>query len=326
MSRRILTASLSLLLLAPLSARAGERFRFPVAASSKVLGYAPLWVADKKGFFEREGLDVEITLTHGTSPSLRALVAASVHAALAGNDGVIALVEKGVEDLAIIASGSKSTHMIIGKSHIKNFADLRGAMIGASTLTSGTAFLLRQVLKAHGLQYPRDYSLVDVGGSGPSLIAISSSNVAAGILSVPLNFRAQQLGLSVIGKVTDVFPNYLLSGFAVRRRWAQEHRLEVVKFLKGLLSARRWLEENRADGAALLAKELKLKPELARQGLDYYLDHGAWEADLDINLDGLRAVIGVYQEQAQARGPLAKPESYIERGYLQAALKKLGRQ
>jgi ABC-type nitrate/sulfonate/bicarbonate transport system substrate-binding protein len=314
---------ISMLLLPLVLASAAEKFHIPVAASSRVLGYAPLWVADKKGFFEREGLSVEVTVTRGTPPSLRALVAKSVHAALAGNDGVIALVEKGAEDLAIIAGGSKSTHMIIGKSNIKKFEDLRGATIGSSTLTSGTALLLRRVLKAHGLEYPKDYSLVNVGGSGPTLIAIASGNVAAGIVSVPLNFRARQLGLSLIGKVTDVFPNYLLSSFAVRRRWAQEHRLQVVQFLKALLKARKWLEENRDEGATFLADELRLKPVLARQGLDYYLDHRAWEPDLGINLDGLKAVVGVYREQADAGGP-PKPEKYVELSYLKTALKELG--
>lgn len=314
------------MLLLPLSsAGVAEKFQIPVAASSRVLGHAPLWVADKQGFFEREGLRVEVSVMRGTSPCLRALVAKSIHAALAGNDGVIALVEKGIDDLAIIAGGSKSTHMIIGKKHIKKYEDLRGATIGVSTLTSGTASLLRRVLKANGLEYPKDYSLVNVGG-GPALIAIASGNVAAGILSVPLNFRAQQLGLSVIGKVTDVFPDYLLSSFSVRRRWAQEHRAEVIKFLKALLKAHKWLEENRDDGAAFLANELRLKPVLARRGLDYYLDHRAWEPDLGVNLDGLKAFLDVYQERADAAGPLPNLEKYLEFSYLKTALKELGGQ
>jgi len=315
---------LILMWLLPLaSASAGEKFQIPVAASARVLGYALLWVADKKGFFGREGLRVEVTVTRGTSLCLRALVAESIHAALAGNDGVIALVEKGVADLAIIAGGSKSTHMIVGKKHIKKYEDLRGATIGTSASMSGTAFLLRRVLKAKGLEYPKDYSLVNVGGSGPMLIAITSGNVAAGIVSVPLNFRARQLGLSVIGKVTDVFPNYLFSSLAVRRPWAQEHRLQIVKFLKALLKARKWLEENRDEGVTLLAEELKLKPVLARQGFDYYLDYRAWEPDLGINLDGLNAVVGVYRDRAGGRAPPIA-EKYVELSYLKTALKEMG--
>jgi NitT/TauT family transport system substrate-binding protein len=324
MNRHVLPAMLALLLGLPLFARAGENFSFPVAASSKVLGYAPLWVADKKGFFSREGLDVQVVVTRGTSPSMQALVADSIHAALSANDGPIGLIEKGV-NLAMIAGGSKTTHMILGGKNIKSFEDLRGATIGSSTLTSGTAFLLRRVLKAKGLDYPKDYTLVSVGGSGPSFMALGSGKIDASILAVPLNFKAQQMGFNLVGKVTDVFPNYLLSSFSVRREWAAAHHKEVVQFLKGLLQARRWLEENQADAVDFLANDLQMTPALARRGLDYYLEHRAWEPDLSIDLGGLQTVIEVYAEQAGMTGSLPSPKKYVDSTYLIDALKELGR-
>ena len=155
-------------------------------------------------------------------------------------------------------------------------------------------------------------------------MALSAGKVDAGILAVPLNFKAEQLGLNLIGKATDVFPNYLLSSFSVQREWAAGHRKQVVQFLKGLLHARRWLEENREDAVAFLAEDLKLKPALARRGLDYYLEHRAWEPDLSIDLEGLKAVIEIYAEQAGMTGPLPSPEKYVDLSYLREALKELG--
>jgi len=108
-----------------------------------------------------------------TAPATQALVSDSVHVALAANDGHIGLVEKGL-DVTMIAGGSKTTHMIMGAKGFKSYEDLRGATIGSSTLTSGTAFLLRRMLKAHGLEYPKDYKLVNVGGSGPAFTALST--------------------------------------------------------------------------------------------------------------------------------------------------------
>jgi ABC-type nitrate/sulfonate/bicarbonate transport system substrate-binding protein len=322
MSFKIVVATFALLLGLALSAHAGEKISFPISVSSKVLGFAPVWAADKKGFFAREGLDVEVSVTRGTSPAMQALVADSVHAALSANDGPIGLIEKGM-DLAMIAGGSKTTHMILGGKGIKTYEDLRGATIGSSTLTSGTAFLLRRVLKTKGLEYPRDYTLVSVGGSGPSLMALSAGKIDAGILSVPLSFKAQQMGLNLIGKASDVFPNYLLSSFSVRREWAEAHRADVVQFLKALLHARHWLEEYRDDATAFLAQDLKMKPALARRGLDYYIENRAWEPDLGIDLEGLKTVVEVYAEQAGMEGPPPSPEKYVDSTYLNEALKEL---
>jgi NitT/TauT family transport system substrate-binding protein len=314
---------ISLLLALPVVVAAQEEIKFPVAASSKVLGFAPLWVASGMGFLKREGLDSEVTAIRGTAPTMQALVSDSIYVALAANDGAIGLVEKGM-DIAMIAGGSKTTHMIMGGKKFKTYEDLRGATIGSSTLTSGTAFLLKRVLKTHGLEYPKDYTLISVGGSGPAFTALSSGNIDAAILAVPISFRAQEMGFNLIGKVTDVFPNYLLSSFSVRRQWAVEHRQEVVRFLKAMLQARRWLEENRKDGAEFLAKELEMKPKLAEKGLDYYLTHRAWEPDLDIDLDGLKTVVEIYAEQADIKGPISSPEKYVDLSYLKQARQELG--
>src|SRR5499433_192449 len=313
----------SLVFLFPVLALAEEQIKFPVAASSKVLGYAPLWVASGMGFLKREGLDAEVTAMRGTAPAMQALVSESIHVALAANDGVIGLVEKGM-DLTMIAAGAKSTHMIMGGKGFKTYEDLRGATIGSSTLTSGTAFLLRRILKAQGLEYPKDYKLVNVGGSGPAFTALTTRNIAAAILAVPINFRAQEMGFNLIGKVTDVFPNYLLSSFSVRRSWAEAHRDEVVRFLKAVLRARRWLEENKKAGAEFLAKELEIKPKLAEKGLDYYLAHRAWEPDLSIDLEGLKTVVEIYAKQAGFKGSIPSPEKYVDPSYLQEAWKELG--
>ncbi len=311
-----------LVFLFPALAAAEDLIKFPAAASSKVLGFAPLWVASGKGFLKQEGLDSEVTAIRGTAPTMQALVSDSIHVALSANDGPIGLVEKGL-DIAMIAGGSKTTHMIMGGKGFKTYEDLRGATIGSSTLTSGTAFLLRRVLKTKGLEYPKDYKLVNVGGSGPAFTALSTGNIAAAILAVPISFRAQAAGFNLIGKVTDIFPNYLLSSFSVRREWAAQHKDEVVRFLKAVLRARKWLEEDRAGGAEFLANELKMKPQLARQGLDYYLDNHAWEPDLGIDLEGLKAVVEVYAEQADLKGPLPDPKKYIDMSFLRQALKEL---
>ena len=307
----------------PVVVAAQEEIKFPVAASSKVLGFAPLWVASGMGFLKREGLDSEVTAIRGTASTMQALVSDSIYVALAANDGAIGLVEKGL-DVAMIAGGSKSTHMIMGGKKFKNYEDLRGATIGSSTLTSGTAFLLRRVLQTRGLEYPKDYTLVNVGGTGPAFTALSAGRIDAAILSVPISFRAQAMGFNLIGKVTDTFPNYLLSSFSVRREWAASHRGEVVRFLKAVLQARRWLEENRKAGAEFLAKELDMKPKLAEQGLDYYLTHRAWEPDLNIDLDGLKTVVEIYAEQSDMKGPIPNPEKYVELSYLKEARKELG--
>jgi ABC-type nitrate/sulfonate/bicarbonate transport system substrate-binding protein len=202
--------ALVLVFLLPVSGQAQERIKFPVGVSSKVLGYGHLWAAWRKGYFEREGLDAEVVLMRGTAPAVQAMIANSISAGLVANDGPIAAVEQGM-DIAMVASSSKITHMIMGGKGYKTYEDLRGSTIGSSTLTSGTAFVLRRALKTKGLEYPRDYKLLSVGGTTSAFAAISAGRISAAMLAVPNAFQAQEAGLNLIGRVGDIFPTYLLS-------------------------------------------------------------------------------------------------------------------
>ena len=73
-----------------------------------------------------------------------------------------------------------------------------------------------------------------------------------------------------------------------------------------------------------MAKELEMKPKLAERGLDYYLTHGAWEPNLNIDLDGLKTVVEIYAEQAEMKGSIPSPEKYVDLSYLKQARKELG--
>ena len=300
-----------------------ERIKFPVGVSSKVLGYGHLWAAWRLGYFEREGLDVDVVLMRGTAPAVQAMIAGSISAGLIANDGPIAAVEQGM-DIAMIAGGSKITHMIIGGKGYKTYEDLRGTTIGSSTLTSGTAFVLRRVLKTKGLEYPRDYNLLNVGGTAPSFAALSAGRISAAMQAAPYSFQAQEAGFNVIGNVAEVLPNYLLSAYSVRRSWAEKNRPQVVRFLKAVLRAKKSFEEDRRAATQFLAKEFQLTPALAEKGLDYYLSTHAWHPELEIEMDGLKTVIDIFAEQTGMKGSVPSPEKYVDSSYLRQALKELG--
>jgi ABC-type nitrate/sulfonate/bicarbonate transport system substrate-binding protein len=314
---------LFMIALLPSTGIAQERVKFPVGVSSKVLGYGHLWAAWRLKYFEREGLDVDVVLMRGTAPAVQAMIAGSISAALVANDGPIAAVEQGM-DIVMVASSSKLTHMLIGGKNYKTWEDLRGSTIGSSTLTSGTAFVLRRALKVKGLEYPRDYKLLNVGGTTSAFAAMSAGQISAAMLAVPNAFQAQDAGFNVIGRVADVLPGYLLSAYSVRRSWAEKNRPLVVRFLKAVVRAKKWFEQDKKAAVEFLAKEFQLTPSLAEKGLDYYLTNQAWPPELDIDMDGLRTVVDIYAEQSSMKGLNPNPEKYVDQSYLRQALKELG--
>jgi len=323
---RVAALAFSLLLSAAgIAAAAEERVKLPVSASSKTLGYSPLWVAARQGFFERQGLDIQPVLVQGAEKSLMALVGGSVVIAGAAADAPITAVERGADLVSIGGVINGLTHMIVGGKNYKTYEDLRGATLGSSGLTSGTALVLRRVLKAKGLEYPRDYKLINVGGSAPAFAALASGQIAASIIAVPLSFEAADLGFNIIGKVSDVIPNFQLTVLTARRSWAEANRPLAVRFMKAMALSMRWLYDNKAAAVEFLTREMKLKPSQAEKGWEYYVENRIWHPDADINLEGMKIVIQIQAEQGTIKGAPPSPAKYVDQSYLRQALKELGK-
>ena len=97
----------------------------------------------------------------------------------------------------------------------------------------------------------------------------------------------------------------------------------MVRVMKAMAQTMRWLHQNKEAAAAFLAKEMRLKPEHARRGWDFYTSARVWHPDGDINLEGLQIVTQIYWEQTQSQGAAPKASKYVDQSYLRDALKEL---
>ncbi len=313
-----------LLLLSPFPCLSQEKVKFPVGAASKTLGYSPLWVAAKQGFFDQQGLDAQLILLRGTPQSLQALVSGALYVAGATPDAVIEVTERGLDVVIVEGVINGLTHAIMGGKTYKKYEDLRGATIGGQSLTSGITFPLKHVLRAKGLEYPRDYKLVHVGGTADLFAALSSGQIAAAPLAIPVSFAAEEAGFNVIGWYKEILPNYQLTVLTARRSWAEANRPLLIRFVKAMVLAMRWLYENKEPAIDFLTKEMKLKPAHARRGWEYYTENRIWHPQTDINIDGVKTLIQIFGEQGQIKGALPSPAKYVDQSYLREALKELG--
>jgi ABC-type nitrate/sulfonate/bicarbonate transport system substrate-binding protein len=301
-----------------------ERVKLRISSATKTFGYGPLWVASQKGFFERQGLDVELVVIRASDVGIQALAGGSIEIAGSASDAPIAAIEKGLDLVIVGGIINGLSQSIMAAKKFKTYADLRGATFGAISLTSGVTFALRQVLKAKGLEYPRDYKLLVIGGTPQTYAALLSGQIDAAALSLPVNYAAEEHGFNEIGRFVDVIPNYQLAALSTKRSWADKNRPVLVRVMKAMAETMHWLYRNKEAGADLLAKEMKLKPEHARRGWDFYTSTRTWDPNGDVNLDGLQIVTQIYWEQTQSKGPVPKPAKYVDQSYLREALKELG--
>ena len=304
--------------------QAQEKPKIFVGASSKTLGYSPLWVATKKGFFDQQGLDVQLVLLRGVPMTLQALAAGSLHFGSGGPEPYIEASERGLDFVVTGGIINGMAQFLIAGRNYKTYEDLRGATFGTSSLSGGIITALKEALKLKGLEYPRDYKLLVIaGGSSANLAALQSGQIAATTVAVPLNYAAEESGLNIIGRLSEGIPHFQTNALVTRRAWAEKNRPLAIRFMKAMLLTFRWMFQNPDAAVEFLSKEMQLKPMHARKGWEFYTQNRFWPPDGDVTIEGLKNNIRIYAEQSGTKGPLANASRYVDQSYLRDALREI---
>ena len=176
--------ALALILLAQgASAQAIEKKDVKLGVGGKTgLYYLPLAVAEFKGLFKEEGLNVEINDFAGGARSLQALVGGSVDVVTGAYEHTIRMQAKGQDIRAVIELG-RFPGISVGvktakAANYKSPADLKGMKIGVTAPGSSTNMLVTYALATAGLK-PDDVSFIGIGSSAGAVAAIRMGEIDA---------------------------------------------------------------------------------------------------------------------------------------------------
>ena len=295
-----------------------------IGTTSKTVGYMAPWVGKIKGFFQAEGVRVDIPILRSATTGVQALVGGSTQFDATTVDAMISAVDKGQELEVIGGIINGATYRLVATKKFQSFKDLKGATIGVSSITSGSTVLLRLMLEKNGLSYPRDYTLLTMGGTPERFAALESGRMDAALLAAPLSYKAVDLGYTKIGDVHEYVKHYQLSGLVVAKRWGRDNQDTVKRVLRGLIRSFQWLHQNKEEAVSLISSELKLERRYAEAGWEEYVRSNAWPQRGDIDLEGVKTQIQILAQSNKQSGILPPPERYVNLTYLRAAQKELG--
>jgi len=179
-------------------AQALEKTKVSIAVGGKAsFYYLPLSIAEFKGFYKAEGLDVEISDFAGGSRALAAVVGGSADVVSGAYEHTINLQQKGQMFQAFVLQG-RAPQMAIGVSSktmagYKSVADLKGKKIGVSAPGSSTNMMVSYMLANAGLK-ASDVSFVGVGTGAGAVTALRSGQIDAISNVEPVMTMLQQSG------------------------------------------------------------------------------------------------------------------------------------
>lgn len=127
-----------------------------VAEVAHSIFYAPQYLAHSLGYFEEEGLDVEIILTSGADAVAAAVMSDDVQIGFCGSEQTIYIYNQGAKDYLINFSSltKKDGSFLVARKEMKNFsiADLKGSHIIAGRKAGMPAMTLEWALNQNGVK------------------------------------------------------------------------------------------------------------------------------------------------------------------------------
>ena len=212
-----------------------------MGAGAGGFNWLPVHLAEQSGLLERRGLSLTIKRLGAVDKATTAVKTGDVQIAITPPEGAIRDSAAG-GDLRIVGGNMNCLPMtLVANPRFKRIEDLRGAKLGTSSMTEGTAIYTMEMLAKHGLRYPGDYEFVVAGVHPARWKALQEGSVDAAVQPMPLSFVALDAGYSNLGEAGDYIPEIVFTALLVNRGWANENRATLVALLAALIEATRMI-------------------------------------------------------------------------------------
>lgn len=272
-----------------------------VGLVAPIFNNMPVWAAENLGLFAEASLTVTAKVLYGVQNVTSATLDGSVEIGLGTPEGVLS----DPDGTLVIVGGNarKLANALIARRGIATIADLRGAVVGVSHATEGTALLVTEMLAAHGLRAGRDYRLEAIGVASARWEAIQGGKLDAGLQTPPHKYIAQDQGYPDLGEISDYVPDYQFTTVNARADWAAAHRGTLRAFLAALSRSTKWLYAEPDAATELAARVLATTPEYARRDYEHFATSRSLTTDLALSEPGMAKVIEVMRAAGTLPGP-----------------------
>jgi len=239
-----------------------------VGMPSFSLSFVAPKVAQAKGFFAAEGLEVEL-IQMATNVTVVALTTKDIDYSTASG-AVLRSAVRGLPVKVVMYFNGKPLHVLVTRREIGGIAELKGKIVGFAGYGDTTEFMLRAIFQKDNMTLEKDVKALAISGSGARLTALLTAKVDAAILPPPYNIEAEAKGYRRLIAAADVFDS-ATSGLGVHVDKLKDNPGQVRRMMRALLRTQAFMKENKTDSVRIIADWLKLEPAAAASSYDLYV-------------------------------------------------------
>ena len=264
----------------------GTLTKVKVAEVTHSVFYAPQYVAMEQGYFEDEGLDIQLTLTSGADNVMAAVLSKDADIGLSGSEATIYVYNKGEKDYikTFAQLTQKDGSFLISRKNIKNFKieDLKGKYVIGGRQGGMPEMTLEYALKQNNIEPKKDLTIdtsIDfasmagafIGGTG-DFVALFEP-LATKIVNEGYGYKVKQLGT-----LTDNVP---YTAYNARISYIKNNKETIEKFDKAIQRGIDFVNNNSSDKIAkvIMSQFPDTSYNDIQNAIDSYKQNNTWPQD-----------------------------------------------
>lgn len=256
---------ISVLIVLGIAAKAESR-AVNLAAPAASLSQIPFYVAQDRGFFRDEGLDVNL-IVMGAPVANLALIGQNVDFSSVPTAALSAML-RGAPLRVIFNAFYRPLVWLYAKGEIHSVKELKGKRVGVAGIGSGPDHLLRELLRQNGMDPSRDVTILGLGVQTNLYTALSTGNIDASVFVIPWNFTAGDAGFVELVSFVHQDTVQFQGSIVVREEFMRTDSQVVEKFVRAATKGLLYSRANRGGTIAILMRNLKVDEKTAAKIYD----------------------------------------------------------
>ena len=279
--------------------------RYGLPTSPPAITTVGAYFALENGFFEEEGLDVEIVAFPGSTTATRALLSGDADIVMTGGDTAYLAWQNGAPIKIISSPVAKGTDVLIANAPISSVEELGGKRFAISDPGSTAEILGRIIIERAGVD-PDSLQYVSIGSPPDRVRAMLADQVdltAATILILEPVIEAIEAGeVNVLTSFAEEFPDIPLAYNITTDNMIRDNRDLLVRFLRAEIRGYMWATENPEEAAAIAAANIpESDPELLVRGMEGIVELDVYGLDGGISGDQITRSMEALQQTGRLR-------------------------
>ena len=304
---------LALCLLLPQSSAAQERMRIAWAGSTP--SNTPIWVADQKGFFKKNGLSAEVIAISASTITIQALLTGEVDCIIAPSATLVTSRLAGADVVMVSTNLPWFIDHIVSVAEITSIEQLKGKIGGVNRLGTTSDMTLRLALRRFGIDPDKDTKIIATGENPQRLAALSRNVTQFTLLGEPLVREAEKMGFRDLLDIGTLKIPYHVNSVVAREKTVKERRPFMIKVVRAFTEALHFIKTNKEETKALIAKNLKIND---AEGLERaYRAYSAAFPEIPYpNVEGVKTLLDDMAPRTP-KAAAADPRSFVDMSIVQ---------